>query len=110
MDDYYEPWTYKYEDLFNAPEGADQPTARPISMVTGKPIDVKAGPNWDDDLSGSPVYAANDPNLEALTPEATRGAVRNRTSGVLLSSAHLQSLSERLLRSCVSLRRNLQTW
>lgn len=69
MDDYYEPWTYKYEDLFNSPEGADQPTARPISMVTNKPIDIKAGPNWDDDLSGSPVYAANDPNLEALTPE-----------------------------------------
>jgi nitrate reductase beta subunit len=69
MDDYYEPWTYKYEDLFNSPEGADQPTARPISMVTNSPIDIKAGPNWDDDLSGSPVYAANDPNLEALTPE-----------------------------------------
>lgn len=69
MDDYYEPWTYKYEDLFNAPEGADQPTARPISMVTNKPIDIKAGPNWDDDLSGSPVYAAHDPNLDALTPE-----------------------------------------
>ena len=69
MDDYYEPWTYKYEDLFNSPEGADQPTARPISMVTNKPIDIKAGPNWDDDLSGSPVYASSDPNLEALTPQ-----------------------------------------
>ncbi len=69
MDDYYEPWTYKYEDLFNAPEGADQPTARPISMVTGKHIDIEAGPNWDDDLGGSPIYAANDPNLEALTDE-----------------------------------------
>lgn len=69
IDDYYEPWTYKYEDLFNAPEGADQPTARPISMITGKHIDIEAGPNWDDDLGGSPVYAANDPNLEALTPE-----------------------------------------
>ncbi|HLG14732.1 MAG TPA: nitrate reductase subunit beta [Blastocatellia bacterium] len=69
LDDYYEPWTYKYEDLFNSPEGADQPTARPISMVTGKLMDIEAGPNWDDDLGGSPVYAANDPNLEALTPE-----------------------------------------
>jgi nitrate reductase beta subunit len=69
MDDYYEPWTYKYEDLFNAPEGDDQPTARPISMVTGDPIDIEAGPNWDDDMGGSPVYAENDPNLEALTPE-----------------------------------------
>ena len=36
MDDYYEPWTYDYQHLFNAPEGTDQPTARPISMVTGE--------------------------------------------------------------------------
>ncbi|MBI1982987.1 MAG: nitrate reductase subunit beta, partial [Acidobacteria bacterium] len=69
MDDYYEPWTYDYQHLFNAPEGPDQPTARPISMVTGKHIDVEAGPNWDDDLGGSPVYAENDPNLEGLTPQ-----------------------------------------
>lgn len=69
MDDYYEPWTYKYEELFNAPEGPDQPTARPISMVTGEYINVEAGPNWDDDLGGSPIYAANDPNLDALTDE-----------------------------------------
>jgi nitrate reductase beta subunit len=69
MDDYYEPWTYDYKELFNAPEGTDQPVARPISMVTGEPIDIEAGPNWDDDLGGSQVYAANDPNLEGLTEE-----------------------------------------
>jgi nitrate reductase beta subunit len=69
MDDYYEPWTYKYEDLFNAPEGTDQPIARPVSMVTGEHIDIEAGPNWDDDLGGSLVYAANDKNLDGLTEE-----------------------------------------
>jgi len=69
LDDYYEPWTYKYDDLFNAPEGDDQPTARPISMITGKPVDIESGPNWDDDLSGSPIYAANDPNLKAVSDE-----------------------------------------
>jgi nitrate reductase beta subunit len=69
MDDYYEPWTYKYDELFTAPEGDDQPTARPISMVTGKPINIEAGPNWDDDLGGSPVYAASDPNLKNLSHE-----------------------------------------
>ncbi|MEE9392814.1 MAG: nitrate reductase subunit beta [Planctomycetota bacterium] len=69
LDDYYEPWTYKYEDLFNAPEGDDQPTARPISMITGEFMEIEAGPNWDDDLSGSTIYAENDPNLEALSPE-----------------------------------------
>jgi nitrate reductase beta subunit len=69
MDDYYEPWTYEYENLFNAPEGDDQPTARAISMITGEHMEIEAGPNWDDDLGGSPVYAANDPNLEGLTEE-----------------------------------------
>jgi nitrate reductase beta subunit len=69
IDDYYEPFTYRYEDLFDAEEGADQPTARPISMITGQPMDIEAGPNWDDDLGGSPIYAENDPNLAAATPE-----------------------------------------
>ena len=69
MDDYYEPWTYKYEDLFNSPEGDDQPTAVPVSMVTGEQIDVESGPNWDDDLGGSEIYAANDPNMDGLNAE-----------------------------------------
>ncbi|MHB1004621.1 MAG: nitrate reductase subunit beta [Chloroflexota bacterium] len=67
VDDYYEPWTYRYQDLFDAPAGDDQPTARPISQITGQYIDIKAGPNWDDDLGGSPIYAANDPNLVGLS-------------------------------------------
>jgi len=69
MDDYYEPWTYDYQNLFNAPPGDDQPVARPISMVTGEPIEIQSGPNWDDDLGGSPVYARNDPNLKRLSPD-----------------------------------------
>jgi len=72
IDDYYEPFTYRYQDLFDAPEGDDQPTARPVSMITGRPMDIEAGPNWDDDLGGSPVYAANDPNLAAVTAEERR--------------------------------------
>ena len=69
MDDYYEPWTYDYQNLFNAPEGPDQPTAKPISLVTGEYMDIESGPNWDDDLGGSPIYAENDPNLQGLTEE-----------------------------------------
>jgi nitrate reductase / nitrite oxidoreductase, beta subunit len=68
IDDYYEPFTYKYLDLIESPAGDDQPTARPVSLVTGKPIDIKMGPNWDDDLSGTPDYARNDPNLKDLSP------------------------------------------
>ncbi|MHB8148086.1 MAG: 4Fe-4S dicluster domain-containing protein, partial [Vulcanimicrobiaceae bacterium] len=72
LDDYYEPWTYKYEDLFNAPAADDQPTARPISLITGEYMNIEAGPNWDDDLGGSSIYAANDPNLEGIDPEERR--------------------------------------
>ena len=68
LDDYYEPWTYEYDTLFNAPAADDQPTARSVSLITGKPLTPDAGPNWDDDLGGSPVYAENDPNLDDLTP------------------------------------------
>ena len=74
IDDYYEPFTYRYQDLFDAPEGTDQPTARPVSMITGQPMEIEAGPNWDDDLGGSPLYAANDPNLEQVS-EAERQAL-----------------------------------
>jgi len=68
IDDYYEPFTYKYLDLIESPEGDDQPTARPISLITGNPMDIKMGPNWDDDLSGTPDYARKDINLANLTP------------------------------------------
>jgi nitrate reductase / nitrite oxidoreductase, beta subunit len=66
LEDYYEPFTFRYGDLFSAPEGDDQPTAIPISQVTGKPLDIETGPNWDDDLGGSPLYAAGDPNRHNL--------------------------------------------
>ena len=69
IDDYYEPYTYDYQNLFDAPEGADQPIARPVSMITGEPMEIEAGPNFDDDLGGSEVYAAHDPNLDACTPQ-----------------------------------------
>lgn len=67
LDDYYEPWTYDYDALFNAPQQEHQPTARPISLISGKPIVPESGPNWDDDLGGSPIYAEGDPNLAGLS-------------------------------------------
>src|SRR5512133_55528 len=69
LDDYYEPFTFRYQDLFNAPAGDDQPTAIPVSQITGEPMEIKTGPNWDDDLGGSNTYARNDPNLAAIPEE-----------------------------------------
>jgi nitrate reductase beta subunit len=68
LDEYYEPWTYQYSDLFDAPEG-EQPVAKPISLISGQPISIESGPNWDDDLSGSRLYAENDPNFASLTDD-----------------------------------------
>ena len=75
LDDYYQPYTYRYDDLFSAPAGQGQPVARPVSLVDGRPVEISSGPNWDDDLSGSEIYAAQDPNLAAL-PEEERAGLR----------------------------------
>lgn len=72
IDDYYEPFTYRYRDLFG-PVGDQPPVARPVSMITGEKMEIEIGPNWDDDLSGSPLYAAHDPNLKSLTAEEREG-------------------------------------
>ena len=74
MVDYYEPFTFRYEDLFTSLEGVDQPTAIPISMVTNEPIEIESGPNWDDDLGGSTLYAKNDPNRQNL-PENVQSSL-----------------------------------
>jgi nitrate reductase beta subunit len=69
LEDYYEPFTFRYQDLFDAPAGDDQPTAIPVSMITGEPIEIESGPNWDDDLGGSSIYARNDPSMEGVSDE-----------------------------------------
>ncbi|MDR3069093.1 MAG: nitrate reductase subunit beta [Cellulomonas sp.] len=66
LDDYYEPVTYDYDTLLTAPPGQTSPSAQPISVLTGEPTPITWGPNWEDDLSGSPVTARQDPNLRAV--------------------------------------------
>ncbi|HQA32099.1 MAG TPA: nitrate reductase subunit beta [Propioniciclava tarda] len=66
VDDYYEPWTYDYETLLNAPAQKNFPVARPHSMLSGKPMQVKWGANWDDDLGGTYATGADDPMLKGI--------------------------------------------
>ena len=40
IDDYYEPWTYDYENLTSAPLGEHMPVAPPRSLISGKPMKV----------------------------------------------------------------------
>ncbi|MFD1671879.1 nitrate reductase subunit beta [Agrilactobacillus yilanensis] len=68
LDDYYEPWTYDYQTLFS-PEKKHQPVARAKSQLTGQPMDLKWGPNWDDDLAGSSETMQDDPNIKKIQTE-----------------------------------------
>jgi len=65
LDDYYEPWTYDYRNLFGK-ETPHQPVARPKSALTGLDMDLQWGPNWDDDLAGGEESIANDPNIAKI--------------------------------------------
>lgn len=66
IDEYYEPWTYDYGKLLNSPARKHQPVARPHSVLTGQPMEIKWGPNWEDDLAGVHVTGREDVNLQGL--------------------------------------------
>ena len=66
IDDYYEPWTYDYETLINSPAKKHQPAARPKSQITGDFLDIKWGPNWEDDLAGAHETGKRDLNMQGI--------------------------------------------
>lgn len=70
IDEYYEPFTYDYERLQNAPDVKTPPTARPISVLTGKKMEkIEWGPNWEDDLGGEFAKRAKDQLFEGIQKE-----------------------------------------
>jgi nitrate reductase beta subunit len=60
IEDYYEPWTYDYENLTSAPLAEHTPVARPRSLITGRDMKISWSANWDDDLGGSPDHGDKD--------------------------------------------------
>ncbi|MDZ7663848.1 MAG: nitrate reductase subunit beta [Desulfotignum sp.] len=66
IDDYYEPWDYDYDRLINSPQKNHQPVIRSRSRLTGDPLDVTWGPNWEDDLAGLSETGAGDVNFNRL--------------------------------------------
>ncbi|MBE1496277.1 nitrate reductase beta subunit [Amycolatopsis lexingtonensis] len=66
IDDYYEPWTYDYENLTTAPQQEHTPVARPKSLISGKDMKISWSANWDDDLGGAPEHGAKDPLLKNI--------------------------------------------
>ena len=67
--DYYEPWTYDYDMLLNAPKGEHTPVARPKSLLTGKDMKISWSANWDDNLGGSLETMADDPVLKKMSEQ-----------------------------------------
>ncbi|HST42494.1 MAG TPA: nitrate reductase subunit beta [Conexibacter sp.] len=64
IDDYYEPWSYDFRTLIDAPLSDADPVATPHSQLTGDSVSPRWGPNWDDGLAGAD--AATDPQLAGM--------------------------------------------
>ncbi|MEU8817068.1 nitrate reductase subunit beta [Actinoplanes sp. NPDC048796] len=65
IDDYYEPATFDKDILVSAPGGLkDTPVKRPRSALTGEPMAVTWGANWEDSLGGQ--SGRDDPNLARM--------------------------------------------
>jgi len=70
IDDYYEPFTYDYEHLQNAPLSETPPTARPVSVITGQKMEkIEWGPNWEDDLGGEFAKRSKDKLFDNVQKE-----------------------------------------
>lgn len=71
IDDYYEPFTFDYAHLQNAPESKAMPTARPVSLITGKRMEkIEWGPNWEEILGGEFAKRSRDANFEGIQKKA----------------------------------------
>jgi nitrate reductase beta subunit len=70
--DYYEPWTYDYQTLIEAPLGDDFPVARPKSLITGENTKVTWSANWDDNLGGASEMGHLDPIVAKLNASVRR--------------------------------------
>ena len=70
LDDYYEPFTFDYEHLHDAPKSQAAPVARPRSLITGERMEkIKGGPNWEEILGGEFEKRSKDYNFEAVQKE-----------------------------------------
>jgi len=70
LKDYYEPWTYDYKTLVEAPLGDDFPVARPKSLITGEDTQVTWSANWDDNLGGTSEMGHLDPIVQRIRKES----------------------------------------
>ena len=85
LEDYYEPWTYDYETLLNAPAQQHFPVARPYSLISGKQMNVSWSANWDDSLGGT--YATGD-GIATHTTNNSVGAITAQQTVIAIAAVH----------------------
>jgi nitrate reductase beta subunit len=70
IDDYYEPFTFDYEYLHDAPDVKAPPSARPRSLISGERMQkIEWGPNWEEILGGEFSKRSADVNFEGIQKE-----------------------------------------
>lgn len=70
IDEYYEPFTFDYQHLHNAPESKTPPTAQAVSVLTGKKMKkIEWGPNWEEILGGEFEHRSKDKNFDNIEKE-----------------------------------------
>ncbi len=100
IDDYYEPWTYDYETLTNAPAQEHFPVARPKSLITGKTDEGRRGRRTGTTTSAAP-RSTRKRRPDAARSIADEGEVRVRADLHVLPAADLRALPEPVVRGVV---------
>ncbi|GAB2869897.1 nitrate reductase subunit beta [Nocardioides pacificus] len=102
LEDYYEPATFDKDVLVNAPAGLkDTPVKQPRSALTGKPMSVEWGANWEDSLGGAHERADQDPNIVKMDPAVVAEKVKFEFEKTFMF--HLPRICEHCLNpACVS--------
>ena len=81
MADYYggDAYTFTYDDLHTREQLAQQPVARPKSMVTEEEdIPLTWGVNWEDNAGGAHVTGKHDVNFKAMSKEEHEACLKLR--------------------------------
>jgi nitrate reductase beta subunit len=102
IDDYYEPATFDRDILVSAPGGlGDTPVKRPYSQLTGEPMTIEWGANWEDSLGGAHERAGRDPNIANMPASVAAEKVKFEFEKTFMF--HLPRICEHCLNpACVS--------
>ncbi len=71
---YYEPFTFNYSILHSGSRFRTPPSARPYSVITGKPMEkIEKTANWEDNLGGEFAKRSREKNFDDIDKEIYAG-------------------------------------